>query len=145
MSLLSLLNWFFEVKRLCQRIKHRFVVFVQTNSNTDIIQVICTERHMIMVDDKNRRWWWLQRDASREIKLQRVQNVRNIASLHEKTCHMKMSHESMISSENIALIGASLQSFSEQRYSFLAANLGVYEKSLRNTCLGTYILRISDD
>ena len=55
-SLLSLLNWFFEAKRLCQRIKHRFVVFVLTNSNTDIMQVICTERHMIMVDDEGRRW-----------------------------------------------------------------------------------------
>ena len=54
-SLLSLLNWFFKVKRLCERIKHRFVVFVQTNSNTDIMQVICTERHMIMVDDEDRR------------------------------------------------------------------------------------------
>ena len=54
-SLLSLLNWFFEAKHLCQRIKHRFVVFVLTNSNTDIMQVICTERH-IMVDDEGRRW-----------------------------------------------------------------------------------------
>ena len=52
---LQLKNWFFEAKRLCQRIKHRFVVFVLTNSNTDIMQVICTERHMIMVDDEDRR------------------------------------------------------------------------------------------
>ena len=29
--------------------------FVLTNSNTDIMQVICTERHMIMVDDEDRR------------------------------------------------------------------------------------------
>ena len=55
-SLLPLLNWFFEAKRLCQRIKHRFFVFILTNSNTDIMQVICTERHMIMVDDQGRRW-----------------------------------------------------------------------------------------
>ena len=55
-SLLWLLNWFFEAKRLYQRIKYRFVVFVLTNSNTDIMQVICTERHMIMVDDEGRRW-----------------------------------------------------------------------------------------
>ena len=53
--------------------------------------------------------------------------------------------ENMISCGNIALTGASSQSFSEQRCSFLAANLGAYDKSLRNTCLGTYILRISDD
>ena len=55
-SLPWLLNWFFEAKRLYQRIKYRFVVFVLTNSNTDIMQVICTERHMIMVDDEGRRW-----------------------------------------------------------------------------------------
>ena len=52
----QLKNRFFEAKRLCQRIKHRFVVFVLTNSNTDIMQVICTERHMIMVDDEDRGW-----------------------------------------------------------------------------------------
>ena len=56
-----------------------------------------------------------------------------------------MLHENMISSGNIALTGASFQSFSEQRYSFLAANLGAYEKSLGNTYLGTYILKNSDD
>ena len=56
LSLLSLVIWFFEAKRLCQRIKHRFVVFVQKNSNTDIMQAICTEQHMIMVDDEDRRW-----------------------------------------------------------------------------------------
>ena len=53
--------------------------------------------------------------------------------------------ENMISSGNIALTGASSQTFSEQRCSFLAANLGAYERSLRNTCLGTYILGNSDD
>ena len=56
-----------------------------------------------------------------------------------------MLHENMISSGNIALTGASFQSFSEQRRSFLAAYLGAYAKSLRNTYLGTYILRNSDD
>ena len=56
-SLLSLLSWLYEAKRLCQWIKHRFVAFVLTNSNTDIMQVICTERHMIMVDDEDRGWW----------------------------------------------------------------------------------------
>ena len=56
-----------------------------------------------------------------------------------------MLHENMISSWNIALTRASFQSYSEQRCSFLAANLGAYEKSLRNTCLGTYILRNNDD
>ena len=56
-----------------------------------------------------------------------------------------MLHENMISSDNIALTGASFQSFSEQTSSFLAANLEAYENSLRNTCLGTYILRNSDD
>ena len=56
-----------------------------------------------------------------------------------------MLHENMISSGNITLTGASFQSFSEQRCSFLAANLGAYEKSLRSTYLGTYILRNSDD
>ena len=55
-SLLSLVIWFFEAKRLCQRIKHRFVVFVLTNSNTDIMQVICIEQHMIMVNDEDHRW-----------------------------------------------------------------------------------------
>ena len=34
-----------------------------------------------------------------------------------------MAHENMISSWNIALSGASFQSFSEQWYFFLAANL----------------------
>ena len=43
-------------KRLCQRIKHRFVVFVVTNSNIDIMQVICIEQHMIMVNDEDHRW-----------------------------------------------------------------------------------------
>ena len=52
----QLKNWFFEAKRLCQRIKHRFVVFVLTNSNTDIMQVICIEQHMIMVNDEDHRW-----------------------------------------------------------------------------------------
>ena len=56
-----------------------------------------------------------------------------------------MLHENMISSGNIALTGASFQSFSEQGCSFLAANLSASEESLRNTCLGTYILRNSDD
>ena len=56
-----------------------------------------------------------------------------------------MLHENMISSGNIAITGAYFQSFSEQTCFFLAANLGVYEKSLRNTNLGTYILRNSDD
>ena len=56
-----------------------------------------------------------------------------------------MLHENMISSGNIALIGASFQSFSEKRCSFLVANLGAYGKSLRNTYLGIYILRNSDD
>ena len=56
-SLLPLLNWFFEAKRLCQRINYRFVVFVLMNSNTDVMQIICTERHIIMVDDEDRRWW----------------------------------------------------------------------------------------
>ena len=56
-----------------------------------------------------------------------------------------MLHENMISSGNIAITGASFQSFSKQRCSFLTTNLGAYEKSLRNTCLGTYILRNSDD
>ena len=51
-----------------------------------------------------------------------------------------MLHENMISSRNITLTGASFQSFSEQRCSFLGAILGAYEKSLRNTYLGTYIL-----
>ena len=55
-SLLSLLNWFFEAKRLCQRIKHRFVVFVLTNSNIDIMQVTCIEQYMIMVNDEDHRW-----------------------------------------------------------------------------------------
>ena len=56
-----------------------------------------------------------------------------------------MLHENMISSWNIVSTGASFQSFSEQRCSFLATNLGAYEKSLRNTFLGTYILRNNDD
>ena len=77
----------------------------------------------------------------REIKLQRIQNLRNCKSPKIKD----MLHENMISSGNIALIGASFQSFSEQRCSFLAANLGAYGKSLRNTYLGIYILRNSDD
>ena len=51
-----------------------------------------------------------------------------------------MLHENMISSRNIALTGASFQSFSEQRCSFSGAILGAYEKFLRNTYLGTYIL-----
>ena len=46
-----------------------------------------------------------------------------------------MLHENMISSRNIALTGASFQSFSEQRCSYLTANLGTYEKSLRNIYL----------
>ena len=53
-----------------------------------------------------------------------------------------MLHENMISSGNIAIAGAPFQSFSEQRC--LAANLGAYEKSLRNTYLGTYTLRNND-
>ena len=56
-----------------------------------------------------------------------------------------MLHENMISSGKFVLTGASFQSFTEQRCSFLEANLGAYEKSLRNTYLGTYILRNSDD
>ena len=44
-----------------------------------------------------------------------------------------MLHENMISSGNITLIGAFFQSFSEPRCSFLAGNLGAYEKFLRNT------------
>ena len=56
-----------------------------------------------------------------------------------------MLHENMIFSRNIALTGASFQSFSEQRCSFLAVNLGAHEKSFRNTCLGTFILGNSDD
>ena len=56
-----------------------------------------------------------------------------------------MLHENMISSGNITLTGTSFECFSEQRCSFLAANLGAYEKSLRSTYLGTYILRNSDD
>ena len=56
-----------------------------------------------------------------------------------------MFRENMISSGNIALTGAPFQSFSEKMCSFLAANLGAYEISLRNTCLGTYILRNSDN
>ena len=56
-----------------------------------------------------------------------------------------MLHENMISSRNITLTGASFQSFSEQRCSFLGAILGAYEKSLRNTYLGTYILISSND
>ena len=53
-----------------------------------------------------------------------------------------MLHENMISSGNITLTGTSFQSFSEQRKVLLGqANLGACEKSLRNTCLGTYILR----
>ena len=56
-----------------------------------------------------------------------------------------MLHENMISSGNITLTGATFQSFSEQRCFFLAANLGAYEKSLRNTYLGTYILRNNDN
>ena len=50
-----------------------------------------------------------------------------------------MLHENMISSGNIALTGASFQNFIEQRCSLLVANLGAYEKSLRNTCPGSYI------
>ena len=56
-SLLSLLNWFFEAQRLCQRIKHRFVVcilFRRIQMQIAIMQVICTERHMIMVDNEDR-------------------------------------------------------------------------------------------
>ena len=56
-----------------------------------------------------------------------------------------MLHENMIFIGNIAITGATFQSFSEQRRSFLATNLGAYEKSLRNTFLGTYILRNNDD
>ena len=56
-----------------------------------------------------------------------------------------MLRENMISSGNIILTGASFQSFSEQRCFFLATNLGAYEKSLRNSYLGTYILRNSDN
>ena len=52
-----------------------------------------------------------------------------------------MLHENMIFSWNMALTGASFQSFTEQRCSFLEANLGAYEKSLRNTYLGSYILK----
>ena len=58
-SLLSLLNWCFEAKRLCQRIKHRFVVcilFGRIQIQIAIMQVICTERHMIMVDGEDRGW-----------------------------------------------------------------------------------------
>ena len=44
-----------------------------------------------------------------------------------------MLHENMISSGNITLTGASFQIFSEKRCSFLAANLGAYEKFFRNT------------
>ena len=44
-----------------------------------------------------------------------------------------MLHENMISSGNITLTGAFFQSFSEPRCSFLAGNLGAYEKFLRNT------------
>ena len=55
-----------------------------------------------------------------------------------------MLHENMISSGNIALTGASFQSFSEQRCSFLGANLGAYEKSSRNTYLGNLFLRNSE-
>ena len=54
----QLKNWFFEAKRLCQRIKHRFVVcilFPRIQIQIAIMQVICTERHMIMVDDEDRR------------------------------------------------------------------------------------------
>ena len=56
-----------------------------------------------------------------------------------------MLHENMVSSGIITLTGASFQSFRKRRCSFLGANLGAYEKSLRITCLGTYILRNSDD
>ena len=56
-----------------------------------------------------------------------------------------MLHENMVSSGIITLTGASFQSFRKRRCSFLAANLGAYEKSVRITCLGTYILRNSDD
>ena len=56
-----------------------------------------------------------------------------------------MLHENMIFIGNIAITGATFQSFSEQRCSFLATNLGAYENSLRNTCLGIYILRNRDD
>ena len=45
----------------------------------------------------------------------------------------------------LQLTGTFFRIFSEQRWSFLTANLGAYEKSLRNTYLGTYILRNSDD
>ena len=51
----------------------------------------------------------------------------------------------MISSGNITLTRAFFQSFIEQRRSLLAANLGAYEKSLRNTYLRTYILRNNED
>ena len=56
-----------------------------------------------------------------------------------------MLNENMISSGNIALTEASFQGFSEQWCSFLAANWGAYEKSLRNTYVGSYILTNSDD
>ena len=58
-----------------------------------------------------------------------------------------MLHENMISRGNIAITRASFQSLSQQRCSFQATNLGAYEKSLRNTYLGTYISRMtnSDD
>ena len=54
-----------------------------------------------------------------------------------------MLHENMISRGNIAITRASFQSFSQQRCSFQATNLGAYEKSLRNTYLGTYISRMT--
>ena len=56
-----------------------------------------------------------------------------------------MLHENMISSVNIALTEASFQSFSEQWSSFLAANLGACEKSMRNTYVGSYISTNSDN
>ena len=81
---------------------------------------------------------------SREIKLQKIQKLRSKSPKIKDMLHENMI-SSMISNGNIALTGASFQSFSKRRCSFLAANLGAYEKSLRNTCLGTYILRNSDD
>ena len=68
---------FFEAKRLCQQIKHVFVVCISfwrienLYKEMDVIRslfkgynhVICIEWHMIMVGDEDCQWWLLQRDA----------------------------------------------------------------------------------
>ena len=97
---------------------------------------------MIMVDGEFCHWWQLQRDAEYRDKAAKDTELKK----YFKSPKIKdILHGTMISSRNIVLTGAFFHSFSKKRYFYLAANLSAYEKSLRNTYLGTYILRNSDD